>query len=67
MLETSDVIFNRPSITLKNSPTEETSYVVPLMKFVAREVPAKALYDTLDDYLDWKVKSNREAEKISNL
>jgi hypothetical protein len=62
-VEATSISLERPSVTLNNTPTEEISNIVPLMKFVAREDPAKALYDTLDDYLDWKSNQTGEAEK----
>ena len=57
------VNFNRPSIVLESVPAEEINYIVPLMKFVAREDSIKAIYDVLDNYLDWKFTPVGEAEK----
>ena len=57
------VYFNRPSIVLESTPTEEIKYIVPLMKFVAREVSIKAIFQVLDEYLDWKSNPVGEAEK----
>jgi hypothetical protein len=62
-IETSQVKFSRPSVTLNGIPTDEISYIVPLMKFVCREEPTQTLYNTLDDYLDWKEEKIGEPEK----
>lgn len=62
-IETSHVNFSRPSVTLNGIPTDEISYIVPLMKFVCREEPTQSLYNTLDNYLDWKKKPLGEPEK----
>ena len=60
---TSVVSFARPSVNLQDRPKEEISYIVPLMKFVSRDEPAKKLFKVLDDYLDWKANGLGEAEK----
>jgi Cdc6-like AAA superfamily ATPase len=60
---TSVVIYTRPSVTLKDIPTGEITYIVPLMKFVDRQVPTEALFRSLDDYLEWKENQMGEAEK----
>ena len=62
-IETSPVNFSRPSVTLNVMPTDEITYIIPLMKFVCREGPAQALYNTLDDYLNWKANRFGEPEK----
>ncbi|KAI8891790.1 hypothetical protein BC833DRAFT_626464 [Globomyces pollinis-pini] len=62
-IETSNVKFSRPSVTLNGLPNGEISCIVPLMKFVNREVPTQTLYNTLDDYLDWKENKIGEPEK----
>ena len=59
----SEVNFSRPSITMDSSPTEDITYIVPLMKFVCREEPAKLVYNVLDEYLDWKANMTGEPEK----
>jgi GTPase SAR1 family protein len=60
---TSVVSYARPSVTLKESPKEEISYIVPLMKFVSRSEPATKLFNAVDDYLDWKAKPLGESGK----
>ncbi|KAJ3316538.1 hypothetical protein HDV06_003309, partial [Boothiomyces sp. JEL0866] len=62
-IETAQVNFSRPSMSLNGIPTDEISYIVPLMKFVCREEPTQTLYNTLDDYLDWRAKRVGESEK----
>ncbi|KAJ3308464.1 hypothetical protein HDV04_001221, partial [Boothiomyces sp. JEL0838] len=62
-VEDSQVIFSRPSVVLSGFPTSEISYIAPLMKFVCRDEPSQMVYNTLDDYLDWKDVRVGEAEK----
>lgn len=61
--DSANITHKGPSITLNTMPTEEIKSIAPLMKFVCREKPTKELYDTLDDYLDWKKKMIGEPEK----
>ncbi|KAJ3252840.1 hypothetical protein HK103_001134 [Boothiomyces macroporosus] len=62
-VEDSQVIFSRPSVVLSGFPTSEISYIAPLMNFVCRDQPTQIVYNTLDDYLDWKDVRVGEAEK----
>lgn len=57
------VSFARHSVTLRDIPTGCITYIVPLMKFVDRQVPTEALFRCLDEYLNWKENRIAEAEK----